>query len=221
VRLQIIFLFLTAIGTSILANPKAKADTLEKSIFQIKKSDTAIKPFVFPKSMTVIRSCYPNENECLFLYPDSGIVGIDKAVSKNFEIIAKVLNDEKAIKKYLIRLDPARIAPSKRGKDPKELYLTKRKLKEIGKRNDADFIFIFVRTINHFPPRSIQTQGRIYLVRQNKVLVVPSNNQALELNTPNLTKQLEEINRNGLQQLAKDARKVIHSHKFEKRRSNY
>ena len=204
-----------------MANPQAKADTLEKSIFQIKKSDGAIKPFVFPKSMTVIRSCYPNENECLFLYPDPGIIGIDKAVSRNYEIIAKVLNDGKAIKKYLIRLDPARIAPSKRGKDSIELYLSKQKLKEIGKRSHVDFIFVFVRTINQFTPKSIETQGRIYLVRQNKVLVVPFNQQALELDTPNLKKHLEDINRNGLKQLMEDARKVIMSHKFEKRRSNY
>ena len=200
----------------------------EDDLFDFRKSDTAIKPFVFPKSMTVIRDCYPDEGGCIFLNPEPGMGGIDKAIVANLRCIKEALNNEKAIKKYLVRLDPARIAPSTRGKDYKagsisnELDLSKRILKELGKQFDVDFIFVFRRTIFHTKrPRFIRTEGRIYLVRQNKLLIVPSNDQILELDTLDLKKKMKATNQTGLQQLAKDARKVIHSHKFEKRRSNY
>lgn len=217
----LIILFWGVLGISNLGISQSNADPLKKSVFQITKSDSAIKPFVFPKSMIVMQICVP-KNRCWLLNPEPGTTTpLDKTVSLYSSLITKVLNDEKPIKKHLIRLDPARIAPSNRGKDSVELYLSKRKLKEIGKRNAADFIFIFVRTINQVPPMSVETQGRIYLVKQNKVLVIPSNNQALDLDTSDLENHLEDVNRKGLQQLAKDARKVIMSHKYEKRRSNY
>ena len=197
-------------------------------VFEIKKSDTAIKPLVFPKSMTVIRECYPENWGCLLLDPEPGMGHIDKAVVENSKYIHEAIDNEKAIKKYLVRLDPTRIAPSKRGKDHEalsilnEMDISKRVLKELGKQYDTDFIFVFRRTIFHISrPRYIRTEGRIYLVRQDKLLVMPSNDQILELDVTDLQKRLQDINRNGLQQLAKDARKVILSHKFEKRRSNY
>ena len=55
----------------------------------------------------------------------------------------------------------------------------------------------------------LMTQGLIYLTRQDKLLVIP----------PNI--ETDSTGHKGLQKLAKDARKIIMSHKYEKRRSNY
>jgi len=220
-RIPLIIFSLAILGISNLAASQSNANSLKRSVFQRTKSDSAIKPFVFPKSMIVVRSCYPTGNDCLFMNPEPRFPGLDATAAKNQEIIAKVLDDGKSIKKYLVRLDPARIAPSKRGKDSKEAFISKRVLKKWGKQYKVDFIFVFSRTINNSSPRSIKTGGGIYIVRQDKVLVVPSNTQSIKLDTPNLIDHLNNINRIGLEKLAKDARKIILSHKFEKRRSNY
>ena len=220
-RIPLIILSLGILGISNLAASQSNAESLKRNVFQRTKSDSAIKPFVFPKSMIVVRSCYPKENDCLFMTPEPRFAGLDATVTKNQEIIAKVLDDDKPIKKYLVRLDPTRIAPSKRGKDSTEAFISKRVLKKWGKQYKVDFIFVFSRTINHSPPKSIKTGGGIYIVRQDKVLVVPSNTQSINLDTPNLMDHLNDINRTGLVKLANDARKVIMSHKYEKRRSNY
>ena len=55
-RLPLIILFSAILLTSIWVNSKATADPLGKSIFQITKPDTAIKPLVFPQAMMVMQS---------------------------------------------------------------------------------------------------------------------------------------------------------------------
>ncbi len=109
---------------------------------------------------------------------------------------------------------------------------------KIKKKQEADLVLYFKITFNlGHPNQHILTQGRIYLVRQQKVLVIPSNRQKVSFEKlgawvhgkffegnppiPNFKNRIEEAHLNGLQQLAEDARKVIHSHKFEKRQSNY
>ncbi len=192
-----------------------------EELFNAGKSDSSIKPFVFPKSMVVIPSCYPNKGGCVFIFPGVGVLGFDKEIGPKISLIAEILENEKAIKKYLVRLDPARIAPATRGEGLKGYLYSRQALKELGKQHDVDFLFLFRRTIFHPPPRFIRTQGLIYLVRQDKLLTVPFNDQIFKLNVPDFKKKMEEVNQIGLKQLAKDARRVIMSHKFEKRRSNY
>jgi hypothetical protein len=204
---------LTILGTGL------KKVNAEEDLLDIRKSDTAIKPFVFPKSMVVIRSCYLDAGGCVFLLPTVGVFGFDQEIGPKIGLISEILENKKGIKKYLVRLDPARIAPATQGKDFKG-NLSRKFLKHLNKQYDVDFVFVTRRTFFH-PLRSIRTQGVIYLKKQDKLLAIPFNDQTFKLNAPDLKKKVEEASQAGLQQLAKDARKVIHSYKFEKRRSNY
>ena len=188
-------------------------------LFEIGKSDTAIKPFVFPKSMVVIRSCYPDKGGCVFLSPELGFAGPDEDILPKFKLISEILESNKGIKKLLVRLDPARIAPATQGEDFKE-SLTQKSIKLINKQYNVDFVFVTRTTFFH-ALRSIRTQGIIYLTKQDKLLAIPFNDQTFKLNTLDLKKTVEETMQAGLLQLAIDARKIIHSHKYEKRRSNY
>jgi hypothetical protein len=51
--------------------------------------------------------------------------------------------------------------------------------------------------------------------------MIPANETATVFNENNWKAKIAEINHRGLKKLAEDSRKVIMSHKFEKRRSNY
>ena len=148
--------------------------------------------------------------------------------------------DKTRVKKTLLKIDPTRIAPVFLGEDllmnPKGYWLYGKE----NKKHKVDFIFYFRIVFNHGSwDANILTEGRIYLTRQKKVLVIPSNRQNVPFRHPsvgdkgkriinvppdilaNMKNIMKEAHLNGLQQLAKDARKVIMSHKFEKRRSNY
>ncbi len=179
----------------------------DDNLFNTGKSDLSIKPFVFPKSMVVIRSCYVAG---LFIEPHM-------SPAQDFCTQIDQTSIEKNIRKFLVKLDPARVAPAKRGKDFKD-KISRSTLKAIKKLYDADIIFLFRQINLKAGGGSHTTQGLIYLTRQDKLLVVPSNNQE---HSDKTDAEVDLINQKGLQQLAQDARKVIHSHKFEKRRSNY
>lgn len=194
-----------------------------EDLFETGKSDSAIKPFVFPKSMAVIRNSSPSD---LPFKPDIGRGGYNfseetyqrlKPIEKGF--LESEASTNKFIKKYLVRLDPVRIAPSIRGKDF-DYTLTRKALRKLGKEYDADLLFVFRQVLLiHFGSKSwvIQTQGLIYLARQDKILILPSSDHELKSSHSDFL----SINQKSLEQLGKDARKVIHSYKFEKRRSNY
>lgn len=55
-------------------DPFGKDDSLilQDDPFQKKKSDTAIKPFVFPKSLKVVQACLATPHKCLFYSPGYG-----------------------------------------------------------------------------------------------------------------------------------------------------
>ena len=191
----------------------------EEDIFDIGKSDTAIKPFVFPKSMVVIRNSSPG-----YLPVKPGMRGgfnFSEETYLRFKPVEKGLLESEAstnrfIKKYLVRLDPARIAPSTRGKDFEHI-LSRNALRKLGKEYDADLLFVFRQSINVLSePWIIRIEGLIYLARQDKLLIIPSNGHKLTSHPDFIS-----INQKSLERLGKDARKIIHSHKFEKRRSNY
>jgi hypothetical protein len=190
-------------------------------LFDTKKSDSAIKPLVFPKSMVVIRNSSPGYLPVKSDIMRGGYNYSEETYQRLKPIEKKFLENEaptnKLIKKYLVRLDPARIAPSTRGKDF-DYTLSRKALRKLGKEYDADLLFVFQQSINVLSePWIIRIEGLIYLARQDKILIIPSNDHKL------ISSQLDllPINQNSLEQLGKDARKVIMSHKYEKRRSNY
>lgn len=151
------------------------------------KSDSAIKMLVFPQSLRVI------ENR------KNG--GTDDSLS-----------DPRQIRKTLLKLDPARIAPAKTGK-PIIGPVTRKSLKQLTNQYSEDVVLIFRRTLNP-GKNSIRHQGLLYLARQKKVV-------ALKENMESDSGSLQEMDLAGLKLLAKEARKVLHSHKFEKRQSAY
>ncbi|MZH13815.1 MAG: hypothetical protein F3742_03490 [Nitrospinae bacterium] len=121
-------------------------------------------------------------------------------------------SDPKRIRKTLLKLDPARIVPAKTG-EPVIGPVTRVRLRELAKQYNEDVIFIFRRSSNK-EKNSIRHQGLLYLARQKKVL-------ALKESTEAGSGSLDEMDLAGLQFLAKEARRVLHSHKFEKRQSAY
>jgi len=159
----------------------------EGDLMDENKSDSTIKMLVFPKSLRVL------ENH------------------KNGEI-NKSFADPKRIRKTLLKLDPARIAPAKVG-EPIAGPITRGILRNLGKQYSEDVILIFRRLVNK-DKNSIRHQGLIYLAKQKKVL-------ALKESKESGSESIQEMDLAGLKTLAKQSKKVLHSHKFEKRQSAY
>ena len=159
----------------------------EVDLIEVKKSDTAIKMLVFPKSLRVIESHRNNQ------------------INESF-------SDPKRIKKSLLKLDPARIAPSKMGESVTGV-ITRDSLHRLAKKYNDDVFLVFRRTFNN-EKNSIRHQGLLYLAKQRKVL-------ALREIKESGSKNLQEMDLAGLKILAKEAKKVLHSHKYEKRQSAY
>jgi hypothetical protein len=169
------------------------------------KSDIAIKMLVFPKSLRVIENQVKN-------------AGKEEAI----------FSDLKLIRKTLLKIDPARIAPSNAG-DPFSGIVTRTRLLKLSKQYSEDIIFIFRRILTveagTLTEYKIRYQGMLYLSRQKKVLVLKGNEKNEPLSgsgslqdRTDLWKNLDE---KGLKDLAKEARTTLHTHKFEKRQSAY
>ena len=148
------------------------------------KTDSTIKMLVFPKSLRVIESQGDKMNT--------------------------VFSDPKRIRKTLLKLDPARVAPAKVG-EPVISPVTRDSLQQLAKRYSEDIIFIFRRTLD-VTKNSIRHQGILYLARQKKVLALKESRNS---------GSLQEMDLAGLKALTKEARKVLHANKFEKRQSAY
>ena len=165
----------------------AKPLWAEVDLIDTNKSDTAIKMLVFPKSLRVVESLRKDEVHNDFSYP-------------------------KRIKKSLLKLDPARIAPAKIG-EPVTGLITRDRLQHLANKYDEDVIFVFRRTVNN-EKNSIRHQGLIYIAKQKKVLALK------EINGSG-SGDFQQRDLAGLKILAKEAKKVLHSHKYEKRQSAY
>ena len=123
-----------------------------------------------------------------------------------------IFTDPKRIRKILLKVDPARIVPAKIG-EPVIGILTRDNLRQLAKRYSEDIIFIFRRTWDD-AKNKIHHQGILYLARQKKVLALKESiNSGME--------NMQKMDVAGLKTLAQEARKVLHSHKFEKRQSAY
>ena len=126
--------------------------------------------------------------------------------------INDIFTDPKRIRKTLLKVDPARIVPAKTG-EPVIGIVTRDSLRQLAKRYSEDIIFIF-RRIWDDAKNEIHHQGILYLARQKKVL-------ALKESMNSGSESMQEMDIAGLKNLAQEARKILHSHKFEKRQSAY
>lgn len=164
------------------------------------KSDTAVKMLVFPKSLRVIENKLKTTGE-----------------------LEAALSDSKRIRKTLLKIDPARVVPAKAG-EPFSGAVSRERLLKLSKQYSEDVIFIFRRNLKTGTPK-IHYQGLLYLARQKKVLVLKGNNKNETFSDSDSpqekTNRLMTLDEEGLKDLAREARAVLHSHKFEKRQSAY
>ncbi|MDH3256088.1 MAG: hypothetical protein OEM27_00550 [Nitrospinota bacterium] len=169
-------------------------------VFETRASDSAVKMIHFPQSLSVIWN------------------RPDPAAGK-FDLI---LSDPATLKRTLRKIDPARIAPAILGEEFTG-KVTRKVLDEFGKKYNVDLLLVFRRDILEEQPDFLKLRNRalVYLVHQKKLLIVPPNEAETDFNENNWKEKIAELNYRSLKQLANNARKVIHSHKFEKRRSNY
>jgi len=180
------------------------------------KTDSAIKMLVFPKSLRVVENRATQEGK-----------------------LGAILSDPKLIRKTLLKIDPARVAPAKAG-EPFAGLVTRDRLRELAKRYSEDVIFVFRRKLKielaslaegellstqqeHIA--RISFHGLLYLARQKKALALQSVEKMDRF--PGLASPEKRAERwrklagEGMKKLALEARKVLQSHKFEKRQSAY
>ena len=239
-----LFLFLAGIPEGVFAQ--------NQDIFLKKKSDSAIKPLVFPKSMHVIEN-RPEKSPYFFYEKDQKqsveqIIDGDIAFGNSFTLI---MSDPKVIHKTLVALDRARINPSAHGKDVRGV-LTRKILKEVAKKASKEMVLVFRREIHVLSdlpvPQSvfqnpdqlfdaqqtgnynlrIRNLGIVFLAKQNKILIVPSNEKSQlifeDIESPDreqVITAVRQLAREGLENLAASAKKIIKDYEFVVRRSAY
>jgi hypothetical protein len=226
-----------------VAGPTATARA-DDDLLHAGKTDSAIKLLRFPLSMGVIEARPENggyfisaEEEGQKIAEPAGTIGSD---------LDSILSAPRLIKKTLLGIDPARVTtatlePDLRGP------VSRSALEIRSEQTGADLLLVFRREIylvaethhqdeilkqpEYLPgdetgtanPLEIvlNTQGLLYLARQNKVIVLKPNRQSATLTGGSRKKTLESAVAAGLRQLATQAKEAIRNYRFEKRRSNY
>ena len=172
------------------------------------KTDSAVKMLLFPKSLRVVENITPGLSD-----------------------LHQVFNAPKQIRRTLLKVDPARIVPAKSG----ESFvgeITREKLKELTQIYSEDVIFLFRRSYepNLLPIKDNKTvkarhTGLLYLAKQKKVLALQGSvkEEAFPGKEPaeQQAERLKKLDQESLKALSLQAKKVLHSHKFEKRQSAY
>ena len=172
------------------------------------KTDSAVKMLLFPKSLRVVENITPGLSD-----------------------LHQVFNAPKQIRRTLLKVDPARIVPAKSG----ESFvgeITREKLKELTQIYSEDVIFLFRRSYepNLLPIKDNKTvkarhTGLLYLAKQKKVLALQGSAKEEAFSGKESAKEqaerLKKLDQAGLKALSLQAKKVLHSHKFEKRQSAY
>ena len=161
----------------------------------------------FPVSADLIDEGKSDSNIKMLVFPKSL-----RVIENRDNDVNDIFTDPKRIRKTLLKVDPARIVPAKTGQ-PIIGIVTRDSLRQLAKRYSEDIIFIFRRTWDD-AKNKIYHQGILYLARQKKVL-------ALKQSMNSGSESMQEMDVAGLKTLAQNARKVLHSHKFEKRQSAY
>jgi hypothetical protein len=162
---------------------------------------------VFPVSADLIDEGKSDSTIKMLIFPKSL-----RVIENRDNEVNDIFTDLKRIRKTLLKVDPARIVPAKTG-EPIIGIVTRDDLRQLAKRYSEDIIFIFRRTWDDAKNR-IHHQGILYLARQKKVL-------ALKESINSDSENIQKMDVAGLKTLAQEARKVLHSHKFEKRQSAY
>ena len=162
---------------------------------------------VFPASADLIDEGKSDSAIKMLVFPKSL-----RVIENRDNEVDDIFTYPKRIRKTLLKIDPARIVPAKTG-EPVIGIVTRDNLRQLSKRNSEDIIFIF-RRIWDDAKNNIHHQGILYLARQKKVL-------ALKESINSGSESIQEMDVEGLKNLAQGARKVLHSHKFEKRQSAY
>lgn len=239
-----LILFLAGLPAGVLAQ--------QEDIFLKKKSDSAIKPLVFPKSMYVIES-RPEKSLYFFYEGDQKqlVEEINYGEIAGKTSFALALSDPEIIRKSLVALDRARINPSEHGEGVRG-PVTRKMLKEIAKKYSKELVLVFrreIRVLSNFPvPQSvfqkpdqlfdvqqsgdyilrIRSLGIVYLAKQNKVLIVPSNEKSKstfvegeDLSRHQVIARVQQLSSEGLEDLAASAKKIIKDNEFVVRRSAY
>ncbi|NIQ00647.1 MAG: hypothetical protein GWM98_09875 [Nitrospinaceae bacterium] len=223
----------------------------EPDLLEESKTDPAVKPLVFPKSLKVIQN-RPRQGWYHFYEGQAPRFndGLPGEIQKTQDRFDTLLSDPQLIRKTLVKTDPVRIAPASRGEDVRG-PITHDRLRDLKTSHAEDMLLVFRRQVileaadalppvvfleparlltGDFPGASptpvslrIQTRGLIYLANQDRILALPAEEQTLSLKPggPGVKKQLEEAARTGLENLAEAARKVIRDHQFVKRRPSY
>jgi len=222
----------------------------QEDLFVRKKSDTAIKPLVFPLSMVVIEN---RPKKGLYYFYEGETQKFDADLNGDPDLIENpfysILSDAVVIKKTLVATDPTRIVPSEKQKD----YLgpvTRSKLKKISHQYSKDLVLVFRREIHFYSKASlpeslflhpnklfnhkgsltilIRSMGLVYLSKQNKALMVLANEKSISFSTEgkfpnkgNIKAGLHELSRKGLEDLASLTRKTIRDKQFVIRRPSY
>lgn len=220
-------------------------------LFAQKRSDAAIKPLVFPLSLVVVENRPENmpyffENGSkkldLELNEESGSGGSGFGQS---------ISNPKIIRKTLVALDRARINPSEQGEDlrgaftketlkeiahkySKDLVLVFRR--EIRVISDfpipqpvfqkPDQLFDLQKTGPYF--LRIRSLGLVFIAKGNKILVVPPNEKSQSISTAGesfkqnqVMTRIDQLSRQGLEDLSAAAKKIIKDNEFVVRRSAY
>ena len=172
------------------------------------KTDSAVKMLHFPKSLRVVEN-----------------------ITAGLSDLHQVFNDPKQIRRTLLKVDPARIVPAKSG----ESFvgeITREKLKELTQIYPENVIFVFRRSYEP-NPFSIKDNkivkarhtGILYLAKQKKILALQGSEKEEAFSGKESAKEqaehLKQLDQAGLKALSLQAKKVLHSHKFEKRQSAY
>lgn len=186
------------------------------------KSDANIKPFVFPKSMKVMQSCTAAEF-CLHHTPE--VTRGQKAYAKDLGMdplaVNRVFADKTPVKRTLMKIDPARLAPLTLG-DDLHRPVNRGTLLKLGEQYDEDILLIYRAGFSWHPDNPhILLQGLLYLTKQKKVLALSDVSHGVEYGLPHPEETLGGIYFSLLEQMEDDARRILHAHKYEKRRSNY
>ena len=209
------------IGTALLFSSMGFADQFSSS-----KIDTNIKPLVFPQSLVIIQYCgYKTEPFCFDIEPMSEAPIEKEVLGLGFSEISQALSNQKSVKQVLKKIDPARIVPVKIA-EPVHKFIMYDLQRSIAKQYEADIVLAIKSALklskntNDGNP-AIKVKGVIYLDHQQVIIGHPSGEQELSLQVPDMEKQIKEAFKMSLMKLAKEARKIIMSHKYEKRRSNY
>jgi hypothetical protein len=120
-----------------------------------------------------------------------------------------------------MKIDLARLAPVTLGEDLGE-PVSRGTLLRLGDKYDED-ILLFYRVRYHWKVSDpyIKLQGLMYLTKQEKVLALPDFQHGLEYGLPEPEETLGGLYFSLLEQMEDEARRILHAHKYEKRRSNY